>query len=158
MQCEGESYKELMDEAHVLQSMTVQKRTSSLNNPKNDINRAFSRKIQERNMRAAINMLQRVESEQSVLKLDDVVYDRTVKEMLTDLHPPGTISEEALQMSTSEEEVIYGLPLRDGGPGIRDTTIDTSLEYSRSLRICQPFLTGKSAEECFKEEHSIFKS
>ncbi|KAI0980885.1 hypothetical protein GJ496_005025 [Pomphorhynchus laevis] len=31
---EGESYKELMDEAHVLQSMAVQKRTSSSNNPK----------------------------------------------------------------------------------------------------------------------------
>ncbi|KAI0978461.1 hypothetical protein GJ496_008480 [Pomphorhynchus laevis] len=53
--------------------------------------------MQEGNMRAAINMLQRVESEQPVLKLDDVVYGRTVKEMLTDLHPPpGTITEEAL--------------------------------------------------------------
>ncbi|KAI0988775.1 hypothetical protein GJ496_007247 [Pomphorhynchus laevis] len=46
----------------------------------------------------------------------------------------------------------------DGGLGIRDPTIDTALEYSRSLRICQPFLTGKSAEECIEEEHSIFKS
>ncbi|KAI0988700.1 hypothetical protein GJ496_006727 [Pomphorhynchus laevis] len=60
--------------------------------------------------------------------------------------------------SSSEEEVIYGLLLRDGGLGIRDPTIDTALEYSRSLRICQPFLTGRSAEECFEEEHSIFKS
>ncbi|KAI0990073.1 hypothetical protein GJ496_001832 [Pomphorhynchus laevis] len=61
--------------------------------------------MQEGNMRADINMLQRVESEQSVLKLDDVVYDRTVKEMLTGLHPPGTISEEAL-ISKIIENVI----------------------------------------------------
>ncbi|KAI0983884.1 hypothetical protein GJ496_006434, partial [Pomphorhynchus laevis] len=95
-----------MDEAHVVQSMAVQKRTSSLNNPLNDTQRAFSRQMQEGNMRAAINILQRVESEQSVLKLDDVAYGRTVKEMLTDIHPsPGTISEEAL-LSKSIENVI----------------------------------------------------
>ncbi|KAI0978885.1 hypothetical protein GJ496_007874 [Pomphorhynchus laevis] len=58
--------------SHVLQSIFVQKRTSSLNNPKNDTHRAFSLKMQEGNMRAAINMLQGVESDQSVLKLDDV--------------------------------------------------------------------------------------
>ncbi|KAI0989894.1 hypothetical protein GJ496_006552 [Pomphorhynchus laevis] len=79
-----------------------------------------------------------------------ILSDAIQKELIPKI--PGKVS------TSSEEEVIYRLPLRDGGLGIRDPTIDTALEYSRSLRICQPFLTGNSAEECFEEEHSIFKS
>ncbi|KAI0978970.1 hypothetical protein GJ496_004431 [Pomphorhynchus laevis] len=79
-----------------------------------------------------------------------ILSDVIQKELIPKI--PGKVS------TSSEEEVIYGLPLRDGGLGIRDTTISKTLYYSRSLRICRPFLTGKSSEECFEEEHSIFKS
>ncbi|KAI0982337.1 hypothetical protein GJ496_004400 [Pomphorhynchus laevis] len=85
-----------------------------------------------------------------LIAIDKIPGDAIQKELIPKIL--GKVS------TSSEEEVIYGLPLRDGGLGIRDPTIDTSLEYSRSLRICQPFLTGKSAEECIEEEHSIFKS
>ncbi|KAI0979165.1 hypothetical protein GJ496_011425 [Pomphorhynchus laevis] len=120
-----------------LNCQTVRQRLEQLHPIAQDLNRDL---VLELSLQGSVNHREALFSDLDAVQIKDAA--RRTKGMST----------------SSEEEVINGLPLRDGGLGIRDHTIDTALKYSRSLRICHPFLTGRNAEECFEEEHSIFKS
>ncbi|KAI0982743.1 hypothetical protein GJ496_000605 [Pomphorhynchus laevis] len=162
---------ELFTEAHILQKQKMREIKLTSKNDKGKWQKDFVKLMRTGKASSAIYLLKSGEKQKGIHNLDTILHDKTVRNILTELHPDPrgvndqmTISSRCASrhhpmifedIDAKDIKEIFSLPSRLGGLGIINKCEPSNSEWNYCKRICAPVLSGLSGDLLITEEHVV---